>query len=72
MNSQSSLSKTSNNFDFLRLLAAVFVIIGHSSDVLLNTPLNPDPSKWLIGFSMQSLGVLIFFYNKRIPGHCKF
>ena len=61
MNIQSSLIKTNNNFDFLRLLAAIFVIIGHSSDVLFNKPLAPDPSKWLFGFSMQSLGVLIFF-----------
>ncbi len=61
MNIPSALNKTSNNFDFLRLLAAVFVIIGHSSDVLFNKPLEPDPSKWLLGFSMQSLGVLIFF-----------
>jgi len=61
MNSQLLQRKMSNNFDFLRLLAASFVIIGHSSDVLLNQPLASDPSKFLFGFSMQSLGVLIFF-----------
>lgn len=55
------LNRTFNNFDFIRIAAAAFVLIGHSSDVLLNTPLSPDPGKWLFGFSMQSLGVLIFF-----------
>lgn len=54
-------SRTSNNFDFIRIAAASFVLIGHSSDVLLNQPLLWDPGKLLFGFSMQSLGVLIFF-----------
>ncbi len=53
--------RTSNNFDFIRIAAAAFVLIGHSSDVLLNRPLQGDPGKLLFGFSMQSLGVLIFF-----------
>ena len=55
------LSRSSNNFDFIRISASVFVLIGHSSDVLYNKHLSFDPAKWLFGFSLQSLGVLIFF-----------
>ena len=46
-----------NNFDLLRLIAAVSVILGHSFD-LLNL-LQPFPH--LSGLSWGSLGVLIFF-----------
>src|SRR5688572_20698102 len=55
------LSRSSNNFDFIRISASVFVLIGHSSDVLYNKHLSFDPAKWLFGFSLQSFGVLIFF-----------
>lgn len=56
-----TLSRDANNFDFIRIAAALCVIIGHSSDVLLNHSLRFDPAKWLTGYSMQSLGVIIFF-----------
>jgi len=54
-------NRYANNFDFIRILAASFVMIGHSSEVLQNVSLPYDPGKILFGFSMQSLGVLIFF-----------
>lgn len=56
-----SLFRKGNNFDFIRLLAALMVLVGHSSNVLLNRHLDPDPGKIIFGFSIQSLGVLIFF-----------
>lgn len=46
-----------NNFDLLRLLAAAFVILGHSFD-LLNLP---EPFPHLPGLSWGTLGVLVFF-----------
>jgi peptidoglycan/LPS O-acetylase OafA/YrhL len=50
-----------NNFDFLRLLAASFVLIGHSSDVLYGRHLEYDPARKIFDMTIQSLGVLIFF-----------
>ncbi len=55
------LSRDNNNFDLIRIIAALMVIIGHSSDVLFNHSLINDPAKLLSGYSIQSLGVIIFF-----------
>ncbi|MDA3890665.1 MAG: acyltransferase [Salinivirgaceae bacterium] len=55
------LKRQSNNFDFLRLLAASFVIISHSSILLLNKPLGFDPIQFIFGMDMGRFGVIIFF-----------
>ena len=55
------LSRSSNNFDALRLLAATFVLIGHSAPILLNRPLDWDPYRQLLGIGIHFIGVLIFF-----------
>lgn len=49
-----------NNFDALRLLAAIFVIYGHSFHISpAQNPIEPAPK--LVGWSIHSVGVLIFF-----------
>jgi peptidoglycan/LPS O-acetylase OafA/YrhL len=47
-----------NNFDFLRLLAAFFVILTHSYSLL---DLGPDLLQRLIGIPFSTLGLWIFF-----------
>ncbi len=49
------------NFNLLRLLAASFVIIGHSPSVLWNKNLEFDPFMKLIGFEISYFGVILFF-----------
>lgn len=55
------LSRSSNNFDLLRLLAASFVLIGHSPLILTTRPLAWDPSSILFSIPIHYFGVLIFF-----------
>jgi peptidoglycan/LPS O-acetylase OafA/YrhL len=55
------LDRSSNNFDAIRLIAAVFVLIGHSSAILLNRELEWDPFLQIFGKSIHFIGVLIFF-----------
>ena len=53
---ENEMSKTrENNFDIIRLLAAIMVMSGHMSYICGGTPLS------LLGIPIQSLGVYIFF-----------
>ena len=56
-----SLTRLSNNFDFLRLFAASLVIIAHSSPILSASSLPWDPINDIYGIGMGHFGVLIFF-----------
>jgi peptidoglycan/LPS O-acetylase OafA/YrhL len=58
---ETDLARSSNNFDAIRLIAACFVLIGHSSAALLNRPLAWDPAVELFGIGIHYFGVLIFF-----------
>lgn len=53
----SSSGRASNNFDLLRLIAALFVVFAHSFDLLRI----PEPFPHLAGLSWGFLGVVIFF-----------
>lgn len=53
--------RQTNNFDFLRLLAASLVVVGHASTVLYNKPFEWDITGILTGISMPKTGVMIFF-----------
>jgi peptidoglycan/LPS O-acetylase OafA/YrhL len=56
-----NIDRSSNNFDAIRLVAALFVLIGHSPAILLNRELEWDPFLQMIGTSIHFTGVLIFF-----------
>jgi peptidoglycan/LPS O-acetylase OafA/YrhL len=58
---ESDLNRSSNNFDFIRLLASLFVLIGHSAPILSNKVIGWDPCDKLVGIPIHFLGVLIFF-----------
>ncbi|WP_104106110.1 acyltransferase [Nocardioides sp. 616] len=49
--------RPANNLDFLRLVGAFAVIVGHSYHLLGS----PGPVPWLLGYSISTLGVVIFF-----------
>ena len=55
------LNRNSNNFDGIRLIAALFVLIGHSPAILSNSGLTFDPFIKIFGVSIQNIGVFIFF-----------
>ena len=56
-----TLARQSNNFDFLRLFAAILVLIDHSPTVLSGNLLSWDPFLEVFGISMGKFGVLVFF-----------
>ncbi|TNE53040.1 MAG: acyltransferase [Bacteroidetes bacterium] len=58
---ESLLRRENNNFDLLRLGAALMVFVGHSPLVLGRSELNPDPINWLFGHATHAFGVVIFF-----------
>lgn len=55
------LSKSNNNFDFLRLMAAFLVLIGHAPLILGQKFYSWDPFKILFGHNMHAFGVVVFF-----------
>lgn len=55
------LSRDSNNFDLLRLIAAVLVIVAHSPHVLSDELLPFDPIRYMTGKNMGHFAVLVFF-----------
>lgn len=55
------LRKENNNFDLIRLISALLVLIHHSSSILYGHPLTFDPFQRLIGMDMGKLGVITFF-----------
>ncbi len=58
---ESDLLKDSNNFDFVRILAATFVLIGHSPVLFKNQPFSFDPFVKIVGYPAHLLGLFIFF-----------
>ena len=56
-----SLRRNTNNFDFLRFLAASFVLIGHSPALLNSKPFAYDPFQLLFDIPIRTIGVFIFF-----------
>lgn len=52
-----SLTHRSNNFDFLRLVGALLVVLGHGY-VLAGVAIHPPK---MAGYEVQTLGVVIFF-----------
>ena len=59
--SDNNINRSSNNFDALRLIAASLVVIGHSSAILLNKPLEADVFNIIFGIPAALFGVIIFF-----------
>ncbi len=55
------LERRSNNFDLIRLVAALFVLIGHAPAILYNQGFSFDPFHAIFGLRMQTLGVCVFF-----------
>ena len=55
------LTRQSNNFDFLRLFAALLVLIAHSPHILRLEVLSWDPFLNVLGINMGRFGVLTFF-----------
>ena len=51
----------SNNFDFLRVIAALLVLISHCPELFNYSVFNSDPFSQSIGMSMGRTAVLIFF-----------
>ncbi len=58
---ENDLIRNQNNFDFLRLLAAVFVLIGHAPKILYGASLSWDPFLIVFNVPVHSIGVIIFF-----------
>ena len=56
-----NFSRHSNNFNGIRLVAALLVIIAHSSSLLGLGYSSIDPTKFLFGIGMGRFGVLTFF-----------
>ena len=56
-----SLLRNTNNFDFLRFLAASFVLIGHTPALLDSAPFANDPFQFLFDIPIRTVGVFIFF-----------
>jgi len=56
-----SLRRNTNNFDFLRFLAASFVLIGHTPALLDSIPFAYDPFQLLFDIPIRTVGVFIFF-----------
>ncbi|MGR6087513.1 MAG: acyltransferase family protein [Arcticibacter sp.] len=57
----SDLERHSNNLDAIRLIAALFVLVGHAPAILYNQGFSWDPINELIGMRIQTLGVCVFF-----------
>ena len=58
---ESDLLKDSNNFDFIRILAAILVLIGHSPILFKNQNFSFDPLLKIFGYPAHLLGLFIFF-----------
>jgi len=56
-----NLKRHSNNFDFLRVFAALLVLISHCPELFNYSIFNSDPFSASIGMSMGRTAVLIFF-----------
>lgn len=56
-----NLKRHSNNFDFLRVLAALLVLISHCPELFNYSVFNSDPLNQSIGMGMGRTAVLIFF-----------
>lgn len=58
---QDRLQRDANNFDLLRMVAALCVLVSHAPYVLWGESWSTDPFYYLFGMSMGSFGVHIFF-----------
>ena len=55
------LSKRTNNFDLLRLIAAVLVLVGHAPLILNAVYYSFDPFAPVFGHPLHSFGLVVFF-----------
>ena len=58
---ESNSLRGSNNFDFVRVLAAILVLVGHSPALFKNKPFYYDPLIKIIGYPAHAIGLYIFF-----------